>query len=76
MSQPTFYPSYDELRSAIDGKDKEIAELREKIGTDFMAGVVIEHENHLAEARRLIEHYSRLAGDDTSDCKKWLEGKP
>jgi len=37
---------------------------------------IMELEKRIYEARNLINNYSRLAGDDTSACKKWLEGNP
>lgn len=60
-------------------KDKEIAELRHQIGTDFMAALVIKQEQRLVEARRLIETFGTIATDSMDvyrSAQKWLEGTP
>lgn len=69
----------DHIKGQLADKDREIAELSRQIGTDFMAGVVIEHEKRIAEARRFIERIGTV-GADSAECveaaQKWLEGKP
>jgi len=53
------------IDSALAEKDKEIAELRYKIGTDFMAGVVIEKDERIAELRAELKRVYETTSADT-----------